>query len=224
MWRKRHTQDSMMLYVYDGNICEDFNGRKHDLLTQEGNYALMLNVDWFQPFKHTNYSVSAIYISFLNLPREERFKRENIVLIGIIPDMKKEPPTNSFLQALVNELNKAWHDGFMIKSRSSRNQYKRFRLALLCVGCDVHASRKLCGFYGHMANLGCNKCEKKLSRYDRRKTFGGLDRSQWPARNNDHHRIFFSKSISNIIPGIPGICFINNIINNTGVFSDEPTL
>lgn len=70
--------------------------------------------------------------------------------------MKKEPPTNSFLQPLVNELNKAWHNGFMIKSRNSRNQYKRFRLALLCVGCDVPASPKLCGVYGHMANLGCN--------------------------------------------------------------------
>lgn len=92
MWRKRHTQDSMMLDVYDGNIWKDFNGRKHDFLTQEGNYALMLNVNWFQPFKHTNYSVGAIYISFLNLPTEERFKRENIILIGIIPDLKKEPP------------------------------------------------------------------------------------------------------------------------------------
>lgn len=27
---------------------------------------------------------------------------------------------------------------------------------------DVPASRKLCWFYGHMANLGCNKCEKKF--------------------------------------------------------------
>lgn len=188
MWRKRHTQDSMMQDVYDGNIWKDFNGRKHDFLTQEGNYALMLNVDWFQPFKHTNYSVGAIYISFLNLPREERFKRENIILIGIIPDMKKEPPTNSFLQPLVNELNEAWHNGFMIKSRNSRNQFKRFRLALLCVGCDVPASRKLCGFYGHMANLGCNKCEKHFPGVIGEKTFGGFDRSQWPARNNDHHR------------------------------------
>lgn len=122
----------------------------------------MLNVDWFQPFKHTNYSVGAIYLSVLNLPREERFKRENIMLIGIIPDMKKEPPTNTFLQPLVDELNDAWHNGFHIKSRKSKNQTKKFRLALLCVGCDVPASRKLCGFYGHMANLGCNKCEKSF--------------------------------------------------------------
>ena len=186
IWRIRHTQDGMMQDVYDGNIWKDFNGRKYDFLTQERNYALMLNVDWFQPFKHTNYSVGAIYISFLNLPREERFKRENIILIGIIPDMKKEPPTNSFLQPLVDELNEAWHNGILIKSRKSGNQFKRFRLALLCVGCAVPASRKLCGFYGHMANLGCNKCEKQFPGMIGEKTFGGFDRR--PARSNDRHR------------------------------------
>lgn len=61
-------------------------------------------------------------------------------------------------------------------------------MALLCVRCDVPASQKLCGFYGHMANLGCNKCEKNFPGMIGEKTFGGFDRSQWPARNNDHHR------------------------------------
>lgn len=73
--------------------------------------------------------------------------------------MKKGPPTNTFLQSLIDELNEAWHNGFFLKSRKSKNQLKKFRLAPLCVGCDVPASRKLCG---HMANLGCNKCEKQF--------------------------------------------------------------
>lgn len=187
-WRSRQTQQNILHDVYDGNIWKDFNGRKYNFFTEEGNYGLMLNVDWFQPFKHTNYSVGAIYLSVLNLPREERFKRENIMLIGIIPDMKKEPPTNTFLQPLVDELNDAWHNGFHIKSRKSKNQTKKFRLALLCVGCDVPASRKLCGFYGHMANLGCNKCEKKFPGVLGEKIFGGFDRSTWPPRTNFHHR------------------------------------
>ena len=187
-WRYRHTQENVLHDIYDGMIWKDFNGRKYNFLTEEGNYGLMLNVDWFQPFKHTCHSVGAIYISFLNLPREERFKRENIVLIGIIPDMKKEPPTNTFLQPLVDELYEAWHEGFFLKSKKSGNQFKKFRLALLCVGCDVPASRKLCGFYGHMANLGCNKCEKLFPGGLGEKTFGGFDRSSWPPRTNSHHR------------------------------------
>ena len=33
------------------------------------NLALMLNVDWFQPFKHSSYSLGVIYLVILNLPK-----------------------------------------------------------------------------------------------------------------------------------------------------------
>lgn len=45
----------------------------------------MLNLDWFQPYKHLTYSVGAIYLSVFNLPSQQRYKLENIWLIGIIP-------------------------------------------------------------------------------------------------------------------------------------------
>ena len=32
------------------------------------------------------------------------------------------------------------------------------RAALLCVGCDIPAARKVCGFVGHRALKGCLKC------------------------------------------------------------------
>lgn len=76
--------------------------------------------------------------------------------------MKKETPTNTFLQPIIDELIEAWYNGFFLMFRKSGKQFKNFRLALLSVGCDVPASRKLCGFYGHMANLSCNKCEKQF--------------------------------------------------------------
>jgi hypothetical protein len=110
----------------------------------------MLNVDWFQPFKYTNYSVGAIYLTILNLPRHERFKKVNVILVGLIPDMKSEPPTNSFIEPLVDELQTAW-DGFSMKRYKSLQTPVIFKLALVCVGCDITASRKLCGFLGHSA-------------------------------------------------------------------------
>lgn len=76
-WRSRQTQQNILHDVYDANIWKDCNGRNF-FFTVEGNYGLMLNVDWFQPFKHTSYSVGDIYLSVLNLPREERFKREKL--------------------------------------------------------------------------------------------------------------------------------------------------
>ena len=46
--------------------------------------GLMVNVDWFQPYKHTTCSVGAIYLTIMNLPRSIRFKRENVILIGVL--------------------------------------------------------------------------------------------------------------------------------------------
>ena len=54
-------------------------------LSAPRNFAFMLNVDWFQPFKHSLYSVGALYLVLMSLPRSERFKPENVFLVGVIP-------------------------------------------------------------------------------------------------------------------------------------------
>lgn len=107
-WRNRSSSEDILSDVYNGNIWKDFNGRKYDFFTEQRYFGLMLNVALFQPFKYSNYSVGAVYQSILNLPREERFKRNNIILVGILPDFKTEPPTNTFLKPLVDELQEAW--------------------------------------------------------------------------------------------------------------------
>ena len=52
-----------------------------------------------------------------NLPRSERFKKENVILIGIIPG-PLEPPLhmNSYLKLMVDELNKLWEVGIQVSS------------------------------------------------------------------------------------------------------------
>lgn len=61
-------------------------------------------------------------------------------------------------------------------------------MVFFCVGCDVFVSRKLCGFYGYMVNLGCNKCEKKFLGVLGEKIFGGFDRGIWFLRINFYYR------------------------------------
>ena len=97
----------------------------------------------------------------MNLPRHERFKRENVILAGIIPG-PSEPPRNihTYLSPLVDELLILWNDGIMIRHCSSQIIPERFRAALFCVACDIPASRKVCGFPGHQSRMGCNKCTK----------------------------------------------------------------
>ena len=92
-WRSRNIPDGKMADVYDGKIWKDFltYGGK-DFLKAPRNYGLMLNFDFFQPLKRrSDYSVGVFYLVLLNLPREERFKWENIIIIGIVPSLKKEP-------------------------------------------------------------------------------------------------------------------------------------
>lgn len=71
----------------------------------------MLIIDWFQLFKHTVASVGAMYVTIMNLPYDQRFKRENVILLGIIPG-PSEPKRNlnDYLKPFVEELQK-FHTG-----------------------------------------------------------------------------------------------------------------
>ena len=59
--------------------------------------------------------------------------------------MPRKPPTNTFLEPLVEEFEVAWNDGFMLESLLTQRE-ECFRIALIRVGCDIPASRKLCSF------------------------------------------------------------------------------
>lgn len=96
--------------VYDGSLWKEFKTVDGiPFLSAPNCYGLLLNVDWFQPFDHVTYSVGVIYISILNLPRTVRFKRKNIILVGIIPGPKEPSLTlNSILAPLVSDLLEFW--------------------------------------------------------------------------------------------------------------------
>ena len=148
-WKLRKTFPGIMYDVFDGEVWKKFSDpEKMDFLNHPGRICLMLNVDWFQPYKHiqTN-SIGAIYAVIMNLPRRLRFKKENLLLIGLIPNMAKEPPINTFLAPLIEELLTAWDEGFDF---SNDAQTINIKCAMLCVGCDIPASRKLCGFKGNL--------------------------------------------------------------------------
>ena len=145
-WRSRQqTSDNLLVDVYDGRVWRDFQ-RNHKEFFEGYNITLMINCDWFAPYKHvkTN-SIGAIYGVILNLPRSIRFKKENVLLFGLIPNMTKEPSSNTFLERLIEELILGWDEGLPIPYN---NDTIKVKCAVLCVGCDIPASRKLCWFLG----------------------------------------------------------------------------
>ncbi len=82
LWKTRPV-NSHVSDIYDGKVWKYFlNYAGTPFLQASFTFGLMLNIDWFQPYKHTISSVGVIY---LNLPRTLRFKVENLIIVGIIP-------------------------------------------------------------------------------------------------------------------------------------------
>lgn len=87
---------------------------------------------------------TAIYLTILNLPRDERYKIENTVLVGLIPGPSEPKRINPFLNLLVDELLHLW-EGVLV---SSESHTFTLRAMLMCFISDVPATRKICGFPG----------------------------------------------------------------------------
>ena len=95
----------------------------------------------------------------VELPRAERFKWENIIVIGIVPSLNREPKDlNQFLEPAIDELKAMWK-GVRLCSCLSRFTLT-FRVAVISISSDIPATRKICGFQGHSAYLGSPRCLK----------------------------------------------------------------
>ena len=69
-------------------ICDVYKGNKWasmiPWLNDENFKSLLIqfNIDWFCPYNRVPNSFGALYVSILNLPRDMRYKEENVMLLG----------------------------------------------------------------------------------------------------------------------------------------------
>ena len=191
LWHNRVVENDCLNEIYDGLIWKQFFDASISSFNSEYSFAFALNVDWFQPYTHTTASIGAIYLTVLNLPRYIRYKRENVILLGIIPG-PNEPKynINSFLKPIVDELQQLWVgiNLTVCSSSSAEQKIVTVKGAILCVTCDIPAGRKVCGFLGHSATLGCSKCLKKFAGGVGKKDYSGFNRSEWTKRTNETHK------------------------------------
>ena len=77
-----------------------------------------------------------IYIVIINLPRSIRFKRENVILCGIIPGPIEPSLTiNSYLSPIVSDLEKLWKGVELQKAgESSKTMIGCVLLGVACRG------------------------------------------------------------------------------------------
>ena len=89
----------------DGRVWKAFQFRNNrPFLAAPNNICFALNIDWFNPYEHTQYSIGAIYLTILNLPRDERYKIENTILVGLILGPTEQKRMNCF-HLLMNYFN-----------------------------------------------------------------------------------------------------------------------
>ncbi|XP_078703166.1 uncharacterized protein LOC144928530 isoform X3 [Branchiostoma floridae x Branchiostoma belcheri] len=187
-WRNRNVSEGVYGDIYDGKVWADFqyyNGKP--FLSEPCNLGLMFNIDWFQPYDNVRDSVGVMYLVIMNLPREQRFLRENIIVIGIIPG-PREPARhiNAYLNPLIEELKILWHGVYL--SDTSPLGKEMYRAALLCLSSDIPATRKSAGFLGHMANKACSKCLKAFPRdEDNNVDYSGFHIDEWEPRTKAVH-------------------------------------
>jgi hypothetical protein len=154
----------------------------------EGRYLFNFNMDGFNPFQlkqaGRSATVMGLYMVCLNLPPNERFKTENMFLVGVIPG-PKEPSMqeiNHFLKPLVDDLLESYVNGVRYTRTWKYPNGRNTRSALALIICDLLAARQALGFSGPQSTNFCSYCKLRL------KDISNLDVTSWELRSDEEYR------------------------------------
>jgi hypothetical protein len=121
------------------------------------NIVLGVSTDGFGPFKHRKHTVWPVILFNYNLPPEERFQKENIISVGVIPGPKKPWDADSFLWPLVQELLQL-EIGVSAFDALLKAVFSLHTYVILIFG-DIPAISMIMRMKGHNAILPCRMCE-----------------------------------------------------------------
>src|SRR5437763_616923 len=130
-WANRSGFDDILTDIYDGRVWKTFKGTDDEISLNffrpevaDSHLDLMLNLDWFQLFDGTSHSTGVLYAAICNLSRDIRFKRENLLIISILPGLNKVSlhKINHYLVPMVNKLGSLWSGMTKSNIRISRRK------------------------------------------------------------------------------------------------------
>src|SRR5260221_5262988 len=156
-----------------GMIMDIFDGRHYHLLLGEPvvvgdwmlphNYfsdhhdiALGFATDGFAPFKKRKHTAWILLIFNYNLPPDQRFQKDNILCVGIIPSPKKPWDADSFIYPLVRELLEL-AVGMSAYDSLSRNLFALHAYVIAGFG-DIPTVSMIMRMKGHNGLCPCRMC------------------------------------------------------------------
>jgi hypothetical protein len=125
--------------IYEGRVWKTFlssldnqNSQFFTPETADSNLEIIINLDWFQPFKSSVYNTGAIYGIIYNLLRNIRFKKENMLILGLLPGPQevKTHQINHFLALIIDELLELWN-GFDLPVSAKFLNRKKIKVAVI---------------------------------------------------------------------------------------------
>ena len=104
-------------------------------------------------------------MAICNLSRDIRFKRENLLVLGLLPGPNEVSlhKINHYIAPIVNELLSLW-SGVTLNHTHEFSDGRNIRAALILISCDIPAARKICGHIS--ALVSCHRYMKRANYED----------------------------------------------------------
>jgi hypothetical protein len=161
-WRERDLPDNVLADVYDGDLWKEWTKEGFFSNSNKLNFGFWLNCDWFCPFDRTDGSIGVVYLVILNLPRELRLLEQNVITVGVWPDVGEHTESSSaFMECIVTQLEELF-EGVLVDPAKPAPMGRVIRAVLFFVCSDIPAIRATCGLLSASATQGCHMCHKSF--------------------------------------------------------------
>ena len=139
---------------YDGKIYKELEAQ--GFFVNPYNITFTWNTDGVRVFKSSGYNVWPFYLIINELPPHLRYKKENMMLVGLWFG-HEAPKPNLFTTSILEELTTIVA-GIKVKIL---NTFEVIKGLVICGTCDWPAKAKFLNMTGHSGFFGCPKCYTK---------------------------------------------------------------
>lgn len=153
--------------IYDAEIYQELSS-PGNVLHDRNNISFTWYTDGIPIFKSSKFSIWPVYFVINELPYQERFKKENIILVGLwFGDEKPEP--NMYLLPIYNEVIEL-RNGIEIETPDIQNPIN-VKAWIICGTCDLPAKALFLNMKQYNGKFGCHKCKQPGERLEKRQVY-----------------------------------------------------